>query len=112
MTKVFDRQWDRDFSIDKLQRLTETGQVVRSSHDGVTIADILQGLPQFLRIERSANMKTAEVNNVVPTIFAVKDQPRLGVGERISVFYVGRAGGQPRSVFGRNEAERRGRRSL
>ena len=25
-------------------------------------------------------METAKVNNVVPTIFAVKDQPRLGVG--------------------------------
>src|SRR6266542_5149757 len=37
---------------------------------------------------------------------------RLSHRELKFVIFVGRAGGQPRSVFGRNEAERRGRRSL
>src|SRR5262245_27207616 len=104
MTKVFDRQGDRYLSMDQLQRLIEIGQVERSPHNGMTTAHVLQGLQQFLRVERSANMETAEVNNVVTTIFAVKDQSRLGVGWWIGVFYVGRFGGQLGSVFGRHEA--------
>ncbi len=77
VAEIFDEQRKVSCFVNKLQGFAEAGESERGAQHLVTVRHLVKRGLQLLDIEWEAQVKTADVDKVVGTIFAMKDHAGL-----------------------------------